>query len=124
MEGIRVVPFGHVDAALLLDLIDMLSLKFDGPVTAGREAEVPAAAFDAGRNQYLAGAFLERLREIPDRQESKLLGITEADIYGTGLNFVFGQADVGGRASVISLARLFPEGADGDGERLLRERVL
>lgn len=123
MRPIRLVPFGRVDAALFLDLIDTLSLKFDGPITAGQRMEVPAAAYDAGRDQYLAGAFLERLRETPDSEELKLLGVTAVDIYGTGLNFVFGQADVGGKASIISLARLFPDGADG-GAELLRERTL
>ncbi len=124
MRAIRLVPFGEVDPSLLVDLIDSLSVRLGGPVTRGGRQEVPAAALDPDRNQYLAGAFLERLRETAKEDGLKILGITAADIYSSGLNFVFGQADVGGQASIISLARLFPEASGGDGRVLLRERML
>ena len=124
MKGICLVPFGTISTGFIVDLIDLLSLRFEWPVTVGPVKTLPDAAFDANRNQYLAGAFLEALREIPGREGSKLLGVTEADIYGTGLSFVFGQAEVGGRVAVISLARLLPADADGDGHELLSERTL
>lgn len=118
------MAFGHVNAGLLLNLTDALSLKFDRPVAVGPQMDVPAEALDEQRDQYLAGAFLSLLREMAAGDGSKLLGVTEVDLFGADLNFVFGQADVGGPASVISLARLYPENADGNGHELLQERAL
>ena len=122
MGDIRLVSFGPVDTDLLLNLTDNLTLAFNNPAAAGLQLEIPAEAFDAGRDQYLASAFLMALRGLAGFDRSKLLGVTEVDLYSTGLNFVFGQADVGGRAAVISLARLSP-GTDGDGS-LLRDRAI
>lgn len=123
MSGIRLVAFGPVVAGLLLGLTDALSLKLDQPVVAGPQIELPPGSFDEDRAQYLAGAFLNRLREMATEPGSKLLGITEVDLYSTGLNFVFGQADVGGSAAVISLARLYPDATDG-GSGLFEARAL
>jgi archaemetzincin len=35
--------------------------------------------------------------------------VTEADLYASGLNFVFGEAAVPGQVAVMSLARLRPQ---------------
>jgi archaemetzincin len=40
---------------------------------------------------------------------NRALGITGADLYAPGLNFVFAIADIEGRRAVISLARLRPQ---------------
>ena len=124
MSGIRLIPFGELDAALLVNLTDTLSLKFNAAVAWGEQLEAPESGFDAERSQSLAGAFLNELHALPEKNGIKLLGVTETDLYSTGLNFVFGQAEVGGTAAVISLARLYPADTDGGGADLLRERTL
>ena len=48
-----------------------------------------------------------RDRNKPDRG-NKLLAICNFDAYSSGLNFVFGQAQIDGRVSVIYLPRLRP----------------
>jgi archaemetzincin len=73
------------------------------------EAVLPLPAADRARKQILARAILAQLRALPDPGASRVLGVTEADLYAPGLNFVFGEADLGGRGAVISLARLRPE---------------
>jgi archaemetzincin len=70
---------------------------------------VPDAAYHATRHQVLARDLLARLRALPGADASRVIGVTEADFYAPGLNLVFGEADVAGRAAVISLARLRPE---------------
>jgi len=75
-----------------------------------------------GRKQYQSKALLKMAR---DRAKSlsdwhtKVLLITDADIYDVDTLFVAGQAEVNGRAAVVSYARL---GA-GNEERFLK-RVL
>lgn len=107
-----------------MELTDALSSKFSVPVTAGAKVDIPSGALDDERNQYLSRAFLNELRDMAEDGGPKLLGLTEVDIYDIGMNYVFGQADIGGQASIISLARLFADNTDGGGTDLLRERAL
>ena len=122
MSGIYLVAFGDIQQDLLLDLSDKLGNEFKHPIISDYRHELPDNAFDKERNQYLASSFLIKLRQVTGVNGSKLLGITEVDLYSTGLNFVFGQADVGGKASVVSLARLYPE--DETNSALFRKRAL
>ena len=85
-----------------------LAGEFGLPV---REMEIPALdfAFDAGRQQYSSAAVLEMaLRLIPD-DAGKLLAVTDRDLFVPVLTFLFGQAQLGGRVGVLSLARLRQE---------------
>jgi archaemetzincin len=70
--------------------------------------------FHRRRRQYLATLVLSRLRPLKASSEY-LLGITAADLYARGLNFVFGEADPTIRCALVSLARLGP--APGGGGR-------
>lgn len=66
-------------------------------------AEVPEKSLNSKRNQYDNKYFLKLVKGYPG---DKVLGITEVDLYAETLNFVFGQAEVGRKACVISLYRL------------------
>jgi archaemetzincin len=63
----------------------------------------PRDAYDARRRQFRAEALLERARSCTERP---ILAVTDADCYAGSLNFVFGMAEVGGRAATVSLHRL------------------
>jgi len=66
-------------------------------------------AYDAARNQYGSIPVLEMLaRQLP-ADARKLLAVTEHDLFIPVLTFVFGQAQLGGRVGVVSLARLRQE---------------
>ena len=84
----------------------------EGLATAlGREWDVtdplprPAYAYHKRRQQYLSDAILNRLRQVALPAE-RLLGLVDLDLYTPGLNFVFGQASMGGREALIALPRL------------------
>jgi archaemetzincin len=106
MSGkIYLVPIGAVDE-------DVLSVVGEGLATAlGREWDVtdplphPAHAYHQRRQQYLSDAILNRLRQMTLPAE-RLLGLVDLDLYTSGLNFVFGQASMGGREALIALPRL------------------
>jgi archaemetzincin len=76
-----------------------------------REMEIPAVdfAFDAERRQYSSIAVLEMLVRICPNDAGKLLAVTDRDLFVPVLTFVFGHAQLGGRAAVCSLARLRQE---------------
>ena len=70
---------------------------------------VPPESFEARRNQYYSTKILkEMLGEVP-QDALKLLGVTDRDLCIPILTYVFGEAQVGGTAAVVSLARLRQE---------------
>jgi archaemetzincin len=46
------------------------------------------------------------LRGLRDPAAERMVGLTEADCYAPGLNFIFGQAVMGGREAVVAVPRL------------------
>jgi archaemetzincin len=70
-----------------------------------RHADRPHQAFDPRRGQHSSTAILKWLvgRDQPER---RTLAITDADLFIPVLTFVYGEAQLGGRAAVVSTARL------------------
>jgi len=66
-------------------------------------------AYDAVRKQYGSIPVLEMLARLAPADARKLLAVTERDLFIPVLTFVFGQAQLGGRVGVVSLARLRQE---------------
>jgi archaemetzincin len=88
-----------------------------------RQVALPALdfAYDAGRGQFSSIAVLERLLAWFPGDGLKLLAVVEEDLFIPVLTFVFGHAQLGGRAGVVSLARLRQEfyGLEPDREAFL-----
>lgn len=122
---IRIVAFGSARREYIDVLIKELKEVFEGNIellNPGRE--LPEKGYNKKRGQYAAEVFIEELLGIA-KDDEIVLGITESDIYTEKTNFVFGQAQLGGRATIISLKRLDPEyyGMPTD-ERLFKQRIL
>ena len=85
-------------------------------------------AFHPGRKQYHSTQVIERLAAELEEDQLRVLGVTEHDLFIPILTHVYGEAQLGGRAGVISLYRL-REGLDplGPGreyeERVVKEAV-
>lgn len=83
----------------------------------------PAAAFNSGRGQYDSTRILTELKvRYPD---GLVVGATACDLYIPVLTFVFGEAEMPGRAAIFSIHRLREEfyGLPPNSS-LLRERAL
>jgi len=86
---------------------------------------LPPYAYDKSRRQYNSTLILEYLAISKPRGYVKYLGVTDVDLYASGLNFVFGEAILNGENAVISLHRLRPEFyGDPPNMRLFEARVL
>jgi len=108
--SVVIIPIGDPGSEALEHLRKELEVKF-GNCTVGSKMQIPAKAYNPQRGQYMSGILLERLPEacMDASAGAKVLGVTEEDLYSPRLNFVFGQAQLGGRYAVISLKRLDPE---------------
>lgn len=125
MGKIYLTPIGEVDEKVLKVLKSSLREKFNLEVVIGEALPKPDYAYNRRRRQYHSSPILDNLSKNIPPDTYRVLGITELDLYVSNLNFIFGQAQMGGRVALISLARLREEfwGRRSD-EKLLAERTL
>jgi archaemetzincin len=98
----------EVDRDVARRLATRVEVAFGGPV---RELELGSVefAYEPARQQYASIAILESLLARCPEDARKLLAVTGRDLFIPVLTFVFGQAQLGGRVGVVSLARLAQE---------------
>jgi archaemetzincin len=116
MKPIAVIAVGNPDR----DVLDRVTAALTRDLRARCAVEGrldPRAAFRPERNQYHSTALLEKLQH----DTSILLGVTEVDLFIPVLTFVFGEAQLGGSAAIVSYHRLHQEfyGLPADRELLL-----
>jgi archaemetzincin len=105
---IRLVSVGSLPPAMLGFLREGLTRELGAAVRMGGNLPLPSSCPE-GRSQYPGEPFLAALAAARPPGEAVILGVAGVDLTVPGLNFVFGLADAGRRAAVISLARLYPE---------------
>jgi len=82
-------------------------------------------AYNFKRNQYLADIIIGEARKLKKDPKEKWLLVVDVDLYASGLNFIFGQADLRSGIGIISLTRLKPEFyGQKPNEKLFLERIL
>ena len=103
MRPISVAPVGTVDLVWLTEAKMAIEETFRIPATLSDGITDNAFAYDRTRHQYASTALLQRLL---DWYPGRIIGVTAGDLYIPMLTYVFGQAQVGGRAAIVSTARL------------------
>ncbi len=82
-------------------------------------------AHDPDRNQYHSTPVLERLESLAPKESIKVLGITTEDLFIPILTHVYGEAQLGGKACIVSISRLVENtGANAferGGNRIIKE---
>jgi archaemetzincin len=111
---------GTVDQELLEHVRLHLAAAFGRPVFLWESPERPRHAYDEKRKQWRTGPILKWLLE-QGPGAGKVLGITDQDLFIPILTYVFGEAQLGGEAAVVSMARL--GGGAEEGRTLLVERL-
>jgi len=109
MTRVQIVPVGKVEPALL----DYLALALPDGVggecaVAGKPLD-PRESFDPRRRQYHSTRILSQLAALPSAPGTRTLGVADVDLFIPILTFVFGEAQLGGTAAVISASRLRQE---------------
>ncbi len=123
---ILLIPIGKIDRNILIYLQPKLKVRFNRKVDIVSRLELPDYTYNSKRRQYYSTPILSELSSfISNLNGEKALGIVDVDLYVPELNFVFGEAELGGKVAVISLIRLRQEfyGLPSDQELFL-ERAL
>jgi len=108
-RGIYILPIGKIREEILEEVRKELANVFMLPVNLLSEISNPAYAFDPARGQYHSTKILREVVNYLPPDGLKILGITDVDLCTPVLTFVFGEAQLGGKACVISLTRLRQE---------------
>jgi archaemetzincin len=110
---IGIIPIGQVDTAVLLGIKEDLPKVFPDTVclVMDERLPLPEEAFDKKRKQYRSDVILSKIQGYATKRRdlNRVLGVVDADIFASGLNFVFGEAACPGKTALISLWRLKPE---------------
>jgi archaemetzincin len=113
VNAIHVVPLGRVDRRIIVDVLPALGDTFHAEVDI-KELETDLEHFyDGTRGQYYSTAILQHLKQShrksslhgPHTRE-RLLAISSEDLFIPILTFVFGEAELGGDAAIVSYHRL------------------
>jgi archaemetzincin len=99
-------PIEALDTALLDQIIGGLITVFGFSVEIMPLIDDLAFAFDRQRRQYHSTLILEVLDRKGPPDALKILAVTREDLFIPILTHVYGEAQLGGRASIISTYRL------------------
>ncbi len=109
MKSIYILPLGEIDQEILAAIKTELTIIFQVPTKILATVTNPAYAYEPKRCQYYSTKILKEISEQLPGDGIKILGITEVDLCTPVLTFVFGEAQLDGKAAIISLSRLRQE---------------
>jgi archaemetzincin len=104
---IRLLPLVPMPEEIVHALVTPLSQVFRASVTVSRPLRgITDTAYDDSRAQYNSTQLIREMLRLEINPSAKILGITSVDLFVPILTYVFGEAQLGGRASVMSTYRL------------------
>lgn len=110
---IAILQAGKVDPIVISGIQENLDAIFvdTGTSLIAETFPLPENAYNERRQQYRSDIILSAIHNYAQTRRSfeRVLGIADVDLFVPRLNFVFGEAEYGGRAAVVSLWRLRSE---------------
>jgi archaemetzincin len=95
-----------IDAELVKTVGHLVAREFACEVVVDAPAERPERTLDAKRGQHSSRELLKWLIARAPERAARVLGLTDVDLFIPVLTFVFGEAQLEGKAAVVSVARL------------------
>jgi archaemetzincin len=103
---IRILNGSWIRSDSLAATLRRIEEIFAAPVSIDRATLDLRAAFDTSRHQTNSTQLLAQILDEPHNPEQKQIGIVDVDLFIPILTFVFGEAQLGGPAAVVSTHRL------------------
>ncbi len=120
---IAIFPLGKMGNLIPVVVAANIQGVLNIPVKIEEPREIPNECYMNHRRQYDAGLILRFLRDL-EIEYPYVLGITSVDISLPIFTYVFGEAELGGRAAVMSIYRLDRDAHGGHvSESLFFERA-
>jgi archaemetzincin len=109
MNLLYLLPVGSIEDEVLNVVEHRLHQELGFEIQKSSSLKMPVTAFNAVRNQYEALHLMHAVTDVIPTDATRVLAITEEDLSIPMLTFVYGQAQLGGRIALMSLARLRQE---------------
>lgn len=109
MSRVGLFAIGEVSQDIFERLVPCLEERFLFKFIVEVSLPLPPSAYNASKKQYFAQTLLKKIKISPTSKLQFAVGITQADLYGTDINFMFGVTNSCERISIVSLHRLRPE---------------
>ncbi len=106
MGFVYMTSFGGIENRLLIASARNVKDTFGLDVRISSVPFPPRLGLNPVRNQVHAGTVLSYLKQFSFPELVRMLAVVDFDLYEEGLNFVFGEAELGGRNAVVSVYRL------------------
>jgi archaemetzincin len=103
---IIISPIGDITPDLLVPIASELNRIFGYPTEVLSLLDDIDFAFQPGRNQYHSTPVLEQLALSAPADAIKVLALVEVDLFIPILTHVYGEAQLGGKACIVSTIRL------------------
>lgn len=105
-HSILIAPIGDVDPRLVAAVGREVQRVFRAPPRVNTVLSDLSFAYDAGREQYHSTPILQRLAEAAPSGALRVLAIADVDLFIPILTHVYGEAQLGGTACIVSTHRL------------------
>ena len=109
MTNVYVVQLNFTNQLLFSEIIDGLKKSLPVNVEEYRINLDLAQFYSESRGQYFSTQIIHEASKFTQELEGKVLLITDVDLYVPVLTFIFGEAQLRGKHSVISMCRLHEE---------------
>jgi archaemetzincin len=109
VKGLGLVRIGDVNDAVLEAMTGSVADHLGMESRGDPEPILPDMAWDPKRRQFSSSILLQQVAARWTPGCERVLGVTEVDLFIPMLSYIFGQAQLGGRAAIVSTARLRQE---------------
>jgi len=126
-DTIIVSPVGDIPPWITQLLAEKLAVAFGFKTRVEPLLMDLAFSHDPDRNQYHSTPILTQLEQLCPKDGLKVVAITQEDLFIPILTHVYGEAQLGGRTCILSIARLItgPDlgGVDAGAGRIVKEAI-
>jgi archaemetzincin len=105
-EHIIISPIGHFDSRLIQQVGQEVQRTLGYKFLTVSVLQNVDFAFESSRNQHCSTPILEKLAGLAPPRAVKILAICSMDLFIPILTYVYGEAQLGGKACIISTHRL------------------
>ncbi|MBU0544003.1 MAG: archaemetzincin family Zn-dependent metalloprotease [Proteobacteria bacterium] len=123
-HSIVISPIGNFDPEITDPVKMEIKRIFGFPALIIPVLEDVDFAHDTGRNQYYSTSILKQLEKLAPSFAIKIIAITKVDLFVPILTHVYGEAQLGGRACVVSTYRLKDQISAQQREAVFMQRIV
>jgi len=105
-NNIVISPIGKVEADILKSISREIGRIFGYQTDVIPLLQDVIFALDPSREQYHSTLILEKLAKMAPPESEKIVAITDEDLFIPILTYVYGEAQLGGKACIVSTHRL------------------